>query len=120
MKKMFTLVILSFGLSCNASSQFVHPGGLHTQADLDRTKAKVAAYHGDQFHNSVITQTEKNIQSPDGNLSFNFFQRVDPKGKKQMYYRISYKDKPVILESAIDVQLDNHISQLALALKPVD
>lgn len=36
--------VLVVGLATSASAQtFVHPGGLHTQADLDRMKAKVAA-----------------------------------------------------------------------------
>src|SRR5882762_7652602 len=36
------LVLFVLSLSANAQS-FVHPGGLHTLADLDRMKAKVAA-----------------------------------------------------------------------------
>ena len=38
------LLFLIIGLAAPASAQpFVHPGGLHSQADLDRMKAKVAA-----------------------------------------------------------------------------
>lgn len=37
------LVLLASSLFCLTAHAFVHPGGLHTQADLDRMKAKVAA-----------------------------------------------------------------------------
>ena len=37
------LLFLILGAMQTAQAQFVHPGGLHTQADFDRMKAKVAA-----------------------------------------------------------------------------
>jgi alpha-glucosidase len=58
----------------------------------------------------------RSLSSPDGNLQLDFRYTGDA-GKKKMYYRVSYKNKPVILESQLNIQLDNHISQLALALK---
>ncbi|HTJ53463.1 MAG TPA: glycoside hydrolase family 97 N-terminal domain-containing protein, partial [Cyclobacteriaceae bacterium] len=64
----------------------------------------------------VTSQTKKSLSSPDGNLMVDFWQN-GIEGKKKMYYQVSFKNKPVILESALDIQLDNHLSQLALALK---
>jgi hypothetical protein len=59
----------------------------------------------------------KKVQSPDGNLVVDLFQKTNDAGKKKLYYQVRYKTKDVILESALDIKLDNHISQLALALK---
>jgi len=36
-------LLLAAGEPALAASEFVHPGGLHTKADLDRMRAKVAA-----------------------------------------------------------------------------
>jgi alpha-glucosidase len=74
----------------------------------------------DGFAQSVSQTVAKEIRSPDGNFLFRFTQRADDHGKKKMYYEVNYKDTPIILESALSIQLDNHLSQLALALKPVD
>lgn len=58
----------------------------------------------------------KSISSPDGNLVADVWQ-AGPVANKKIFYTLAYKNKPVILESVIDIQLDNHLSQLALALK---
>lgn len=42
MKNIYAIILILFLIQSYAFSQFVHPGGLHTQADLDRMKAKVA------------------------------------------------------------------------------
>lgn len=34
-----------------------------------------------------------------------------------MYYLVNFKDKPVITESALDIQMDNQLSEKAMALK---
>lgn len=69
------------------------------------------------FAGNVSAQAiDRKIFSPNGNLLFSFTQKVKEDGEKQMFYTVSYKTKPVVLESKIDIQLDNHISQLALAL----
>ena len=58
----------------------------------------------------------RTLRSPDNNLRVDF-QHTGNSGNKKMYYRVFYKNKPVILESQLNIKLDNHLSQLALALK---
>ncbi|MFN8352863.1 MAG: glycoside hydrolase family 97 N-terminal domain-containing protein [Spirosomataceae bacterium] len=57
------------------------------------------------------------IQSPNKNLLAAFYQKYDTEGKSLLCYKVDFKGIPVILESALDIQLDNHLSELAMALK---
>lgn len=66
---------------------------------------------------SMVTGSEATVQSPDKNLIIKFYQKAQPDSKRTMYYTVSYKNKPVILESVMDVRLDNHLSESAMALK---
>lgn len=59
------------------------------------------------------------VKSPDGSLILNFSQKKDDKGRMCLYYQVEYKSRPVILESELEIQLDNHLSELALA-QPVE
>jgi alpha-glucosidase len=65
-----------------------------------------------QQHGAV----NRTLSSPDGNLQLDFWQTGNT-GSKKMYYRVNFKSKPVVLESQLNIKLDNHLSQLALALK---
>jgi hypothetical protein len=65
----------------------------------------------------VIEGTETLVQSPDRNLVLDFYQKSDQFTKRTMYYRVSYKGEMVILESKLDLDIDNHLSEQALALK---
>jgi alpha-glucosidase len=65
---------------------------------------------------SVAQPLEESLVSPDGNMSFRFYQKADG-GKKRSYYQVSFRNKPVILESSLNLRMDNHLSQLALALR---
>ena len=66
---------------------------------------------------TVIEATRFFILSPDKNISVQFYQRKISDSTKAMYYTVTYKNKPVILESGLDIQLDNHLSEQAMALK---
>ena len=66
---------------------------------------------------SIVSGTEITVKSPDGNIAFNFYQKADENNKRTMYYKVTYKGEPVILESALDIRLDNHLFEQALALK---
>src|SRR5687768_10864936 len=61
--------------------------------------------------------SSKKIQSPDKRISVSFF--YNETSKNRLSYSVSFDNKPVLLESALELKLDNHLSQLALAL-PTD
>lgn len=59
----------------------------------------------------------KTIESPDKQVILTFYQRNSPDGKTQLFYKVDYQGKEVVLESKLDLDLDNHLSELAMALK---
>lgn len=66
----------------------------------------------------LVTGTAKELLSPDKKLSIRFSQQIK-NHKKEFYYQVNFKDKTVIKPSLMDLQLDNHLSESAMAL-PVD
>jgi alpha-glucosidase len=65
----------------------------------------------------IVEGTQATIQSPDKNLIIQFYQKQDAHKKCTLFYTINYKNKPVINESVLELQLDNHLSETAMALK---
>lgn len=65
----------------------------------------------------IIDSTITPIKSPDKNYFFQFYQKQFPDGTRTLNYKIDYKGKTVIRESEIDIQLDNNLSERAMALK---
>jgi alpha-glucosidase len=66
---------------------------------------------------AILEETRCTVQSPDKHIVVQFYQKQLSPGKKEMYYQLRYKGRPVIEESALDIQLDNHLSESAMALK---
>jgi alpha-glucosidase len=67
----------------------------------------------------VIDASRVELKSPDKNITLHFYQKQITDGTRMMFYDVTYKDKPVISESQFDIQLDNHLSEQAMAI-PVD
>ncbi|MDP4208674.1 MAG: glycoside hydrolase family 97 catalytic domain-containing protein [Bacteroidota bacterium] len=65
----------------------------------------------------VKKDAEAQIKSPDGNIELHFRQTRDTQGKSHFFYQVSYKKQLVILESELNINFDNHLSENALALK---
>lgn len=56
------------------------------------------------------------ITSPGKLLTTEFYQK-EVAGKRTMYYTIKFKGQDIILESVLDLQLDNSLSEKAMAIK---
>ncbi|WP_207531777.1 glycoside hydrolase family 97 protein [Desertivirga arenae] len=72
-----------------------------------------AYLHGQE----TVKGSEASIQSPDRKLTVKFYQKAIGPGRRAMYYQVHYDNKQVIAESELDLQLDNHLSERAMALK---
>lgn len=70
------------------------------------------------FSQTGILETMRTgIISPNKTLTCQVYQKQDSEGKRAIFYTVSYKNQLIISESALDIQLDNHLSELAMALK---
>jgi alpha-glucosidase len=59
------------------------------------------------------------VASPDGRLVLDFYQARLAGDKRELHYSVRYKDQTVIRDSRLDLELDNHLSESAMAL-PID
>ncbi len=57
------------------------------------------------------------LHSPDNSVSVQVYQSGSSSTDKHLYYFVNYKGKQVILPSELDIQLDNHLSEMAMGLK---
>lgn len=69
------------------------------------------------FAQEIVPGTEKVVLSPDKNISLRFYQKSDASHKSTFYYELTYKGRPVIGESVLELELDNHLSESAMAIK---
>ena len=66
---------------------------------------------------SLKTVVEKTLSSPDKNYELVLEQKQDDSGKSSFTYRLNFKNKTVLLDSGLDIKLDNTFSEWALAIK---
>ncbi|MDB5109411.1 MAG: alpha-glucosidase [Mucilaginibacter sp.] len=69
------------------------------------------------FGQNIVSASSAKVQSPDKNILVNFYQKTDNAGNRTMYYEVTYKGKLFISESALDLQMDNSLSEKAMNLK---
>lgn len=69
------------------------------------------------FAQNIIDSTKAVLTSPDKNYVVTFYQKQLADGTRGMFYTLNYKQQSVISESALDIQLDNNLSERAMALK---
>ncbi|MDR2683304.1 MAG: glycoside hydrolase family 97 protein [Dysgonamonadaceae bacterium] len=65
---------------------------------------------------TIPEKTETAVQSPDGNYVFTVYQKSKSEKATQMYYRVSYKNKPVIEESELGLLIENRLFESALGI----
>lgn len=66
---------------------------------------------------SVVPGSSVQLQSPDKRYTVQFFQEQMNDSCRAMYYQVAYKGKPFIRKSELDIDMDNHLSESAMALK---
>lgn len=70
--------------------------------------------------NAVAKQEQvKSLSSPDGKIKFTFYAGKNRKKQSLFFYSVSKEQQDVIKKSRMDLDLDNHYSEWALAIKNV-
>jgi hypothetical protein len=69
------------------------------------------------FGQSSAQLNEISIQSPNKKFECKFYQKKLTDSTVGMFYKVDFNGKAIVLESALDIQLDNHLSEQAMALK---
>lgn len=64
----------------------------------------------------VMTETRQELTSPYGAYRFTFYQRAVGEDNVQMYYTLTYKNRPVIEESKLGVLIENQLFESALGV----
>ncbi len=62
---------------------------------------------------------DERLASPDGHIVLGLQQKMAEDGRRTLVYKVSYDGEPVIRESLLELRLDNHLSESAMAL-PID
>jgi Glycoside hydrolase 97/Glycosyl-hydrolase 97 N-terminal/Glycosyl-hydrolase 97 C-terminal, oligomerisation len=71
----------------------------------------------DNYAQTIIDSTKTIVQSPDKNYTVQFYQKKNTDGTKTMYYKVDFKNKSVINESVLDLDINNTLFERALAKK---
>ena len=65
---------------------------------------------------NTLPETQQKITSPDGAYEFSIYQKSNGYNTKQIYYTLTYKGKPVVLESELGVLIENNTFESALGV----
>jgi alpha-glucosidase len=66
---------------------------------------------------AVVDGTLQKLQSPDGKLNFEFYQRQLDDEKRQMYYTVTFNGEQVVLESELGIIIENQLFESALGIE---
>ena len=69
------------------------------------------------FIRKAVCQKVYHLSSPDGSYDFNCYQKSSIDSGRVLYYTLDYKGVRIISPSRLDLTLDNHLSEQAMALK---
>lgn len=71
------------------------------------------------FGFTILSATSQihSVMSPDKTLTLNFYQENTSDGL-HVYYDLKYRNEIIVRKSELSIVLDNHISELAMAIKP--
>jgi len=65
-------------------------------------------------------EDRKSLSSPNGQLKFTLISEFDQSDFFHLFYQVHFKGGEIVRKSELSIVLDNHLSELAMAIKPDD